>query len=235
MVLVFGALLAVSTSASFLLAFVGRIAEKLAGDELEGVVQLAVGVASLLVAFALSAGLFLFLYIRVPAHRITWKHALSGAVLAALLFEVLKIGFAQYAANFGNYDATYGSLGFVLLFLAFIYFTSQLMLLGAEAARATEEVAMGWPLPASESRVAAARAKVRALLAKVTRKPSPAAPPPPPPSITAAVAGEDEGATRGLVGHLRQQGKPAESGALIGFAIVMGLVVAAFRFGRGRR
>lgn len=153
MVLVFGALLVLSTGASFVLAFVGRIADTLVSDNLAGLVQFAMGIASVMIALLLSVGLFLLLYTRIPARPVRWKHAVPGAMLAALLFEALKMGFAQYAANFGNYNATYGSLSFVVLLLAFIYLTSQLTLLGAEAARATEEVAAGWPFPKEESRL----------------------------------------------------------------------------------
>jgi len=167
MVFVFGSLLILSTAASFLLAFIGRLAEGFVADELEGPTRLAMGAASAFVALALSFGMFLLLYTRIPATNVSLRNAIPGALLAALLFEALKTGFAQYAANFGNYNATYGSLGFVILLLAFIYFTSQVMLLGAEAAHSTAEIRAGWPVPPEESRVRAIRVKVASVLAKV--------------------------------------------------------------------
>jgi len=169
MVLLFGLLLALSTGASFAIAFLGKLAEELAGAEFGALTKLGMSAASIVVATLISAGLFLLLYTRIPARPVSWKYAVPGAVLAAVLFEALKGGFAQYAANFGNYNATYGSLGFVILILAFIYFTSQVMLLGAEAARATSEVATGWPFPAGESKLAALRAKIDKALAMVRK------------------------------------------------------------------
>lgn len=153
MVLLFGGLLTLSTGASFALTFVARFAEDVFGSDAGLLTGLAIGLAYVTIPPLLSVGLFLLLYTRIPVNAVGWRHALPGAVLAAFLFELLKVGFGQYAANFGNYDATYGSLGFVVLLLAFIYFASQVTLLGAEAARATSEVARGWPFQPGESRV----------------------------------------------------------------------------------
>ncbi len=174
MVIVFGVLLMLSSVASFGVAFMGRLAEEFGGDTFGGIAQVGMGIASVATGLMLSVALFLLLYTRIPAKAVMWKHAIPGAVLAALLFEALKAGFAQYAAHFGNYNATYGSLGFVLVLLAFIYFTSQVTLLGAEAARATAEVATGWPLSAQESRlhaVSSKLAKVRPVARKLLRRP----------------------------------------------------------------
>ncbi len=163
----FGGLLLISTASSFTLAFIGSLARDIIGDDLAFFTQFGLAAASLAVALVLSTVLFLVLYTRVPARKVPWKYALPGAILAAVLFEALKLGFAQYAANFGNYNATYGSLGFVLLLLAFIYFTSQVTLLGAEAARASSEVATGWPFPAQESRLHALRERLASVRNKV--------------------------------------------------------------------
>lgn len=180
MVFVFGLLLSLSTAASFVLAFVGRFAERIVAEELEGATRLAMGAASIVLALALSFFLFLLLYTRVPATNVTLRNAIPGALLAAILFEALKTGFAQYAANFGNYNATYGSLGFVILLLAFIYFTSQVMLLGAETAHSTTEVRARWPIPPAESRVYAMRVKAGDILDRVRQRLGRSAPKPTP-------------------------------------------------------
>jgi len=167
MVLLFGGLLTVSTGASFALGFFGRFAEDVVGQEAAPAIEALTTAGYFTIPPLLSFGLFLLLYARIPAAAVRWKYAVPGAALAAVLFELLKGGFGLYAANFGNYDATYGSLGFVILLLAFIYFANQVMLLGAEAARATAEVAEGWPFPPGESRVAAVKASIATARAKV--------------------------------------------------------------------
>lgn len=182
MVLLFGGLLTLSTGASFAITFVGRFAEDVFGADAGALTSLALGLAYFTIPPLLSVGLFLLLYTRIPAEPVGWRHALPGAVLAAVLFELLKGGFGQYAANFGNYDATYGSLGFVILLLAFIYFASQATLLGAEAARATSEVARGWPFPAEQSRLEAVELRLSGIRSRLPRwapfaKPAEPAPP----------------------------------------------------------
>lgn len=78
---------------------------------------------------------FCALYRMVPASHPRWSHILPGAVLATVLFEALKTGFAFYVANFNNFDVVYGSLAGVFLFLFFVFMASQSLLFGAELAK----------------------------------------------------------------------------------------------------
>lgn len=166
MVVLFGALLLASILTSFMLTVFSRLVDDVVGEDAATITRLGVTLISLLIPPLISGVVFLILYAKIPASAVNWRYAIPGALLAAILFEVLKAGFGIYAANFTNYDATYGSLGFVILLLAFIYFASQVMLLGAETARATSEVARGWPFSEEESKVAGVRRKI----AKVRRK-----------------------------------------------------------------
>lgn len=61
-----------------------------------------------------------------------WQWATPGSVFAALGWLVLTIGFGFYVENFGNYDATYGSLSAVIVLLTWIYLSAYVLLLGAE-------------------------------------------------------------------------------------------------------
>ena len=45
---------------------------------------------------------------------------------------LLTLGFGLYVANFGNYNATYGSLGAVVILLTWLYLSSYILLFGAE-------------------------------------------------------------------------------------------------------
>lgn len=55
-----------------------------------------------------------------------------GGTLALLAWIAASIGFALYVTNFGSYNATYGSLGAVIVFLIWLYITNCAILLGAE-------------------------------------------------------------------------------------------------------
>ena len=89
---------------------------------------------ALFVPMLLSFLTFMFLFKVVPDVNIRFRHIWPGALLAAVLFEVVKNGFAIYLRYFGDYDAIYGSLGAVVAFLFFVYVSANVLLLGAEMA-----------------------------------------------------------------------------------------------------
>jgi membrane protein len=64
--------------------------------------------------------------------RAQWRWLTPGSLLTTLLWLALTLGFGVYVANFGNYDATYGSLGAVVVLLTWIWLSSYVLLLGAE-------------------------------------------------------------------------------------------------------
>ncbi len=74
------------------------------------------------------------LYWLVPYTRVQLRHALVGGLLAAILLELLRQGFASYVEFFRNVNIVYGSFAFALLFMMSIELTWTIVLLGAEAA-----------------------------------------------------------------------------------------------------
>jgi len=136
----FGLLLLASFALTVGIAIAQREADALVGDNLATLVAWVANLAYLLIPPLVTGLVFLLLYTSVARAGFTPREVLPGVVLAALLFEALKIGFAQYVASFGNYDATYGALGFVIILLLFFNLSAQVMLVGAEVARANVEV-----------------------------------------------------------------------------------------------
>ncbi|AEG43009.1 YihY/virulence factor BrkB family protein [Isoptericola variabilis] len=55
-----------------------------------------------------------------------------GAVVAILVWIVASLGFGIYVARFASYDATYGSLAGVVIFLLWLWITNLALLFGAE-------------------------------------------------------------------------------------------------------
>lgn len=70
-----------------------------------------------------------------------WQWATPGSAFAAFGWLVLTIGFGFYVENFGNYDATYGSLSAVIVLLTWIYLSAYVLLLGAEINSAARQQA----------------------------------------------------------------------------------------------
>lgn len=92
---------------------------------------------------------FMFLYKTAPHARLSFKDVLPAAVLAALFFEFGKNLLAYYILNMGNANALAGSLGAAILFLAFVYYASQVILFAAEFAKHRLLVVEG-TLPATD-------------------------------------------------------------------------------------
>ncbi|WP_445500732.1 YhjD/YihY/BrkB family envelope integrity protein [Microvirga sp. G4-2] len=61
-----------------------------------------------------------------------WKWVTPGSLVAAVLWLVGSMLFSWYVANFGSYNATYGSLGAVIGFMTWIRISSIVVLLWAE-------------------------------------------------------------------------------------------------------
>jgi membrane protein len=79
---------------------------------------------------------FLALYRLVPNRHVTVSEALPGAIAAALLWTVLRVGFTYYATKIARYDTAFGPISATISLLVFLYFASVIVLLGAEVARA---------------------------------------------------------------------------------------------------
>ncbi len=73
---------------------------------------------------------FMMLFIVVPNRRVLIRHALVGAVVSAILFELAQRGFVFYVANFPTYQRLYGALATLPLFLVWIYVSWVVILLG---------------------------------------------------------------------------------------------------------
>ncbi len=61
-----------------------------------------------------------------------WSWLTPGSVAATMLWLIVTFAFGLYVANFGDYNATYGSLGAVVVLLTWIYLSAYALLLGAE-------------------------------------------------------------------------------------------------------
>ncbi|EPJ49250.1 MAG: putative ribonuclease [Osedax symbiont Rs2] len=88
-----------------------------------------------LLPILLSVAAFSLLYSAVPNCRVPFKNALIGAIVVALLFEIAKRSFAFFAVQFPSYELIYGAFAAVPLFLAWIFITWIIILLGAELTR----------------------------------------------------------------------------------------------------
>jgi membrane protein len=81
-----------------------------------------------LVAFALSV-----LYRYAPSRaEPQWRWITWGSVLATIIWLGASVLFSWYAANFGSYNKTYGSLGAIIGFMTWIWLSIIVVLVGAQ-------------------------------------------------------------------------------------------------------
>ncbi len=65
-------------------------------------------------------------------HQARWRWISWGSAGATIAWVVASLLFSWYAANFGSYNKTYGSLGAVIGFMTWMWISAIVMLLGAE-------------------------------------------------------------------------------------------------------
>jgi membrane protein len=68
-----------------------------------------------------------------------WRWITWGSAFAAVAWLAVSVLFSWYAANFGSYNKTYGSLGAVIGFMVWIWLSSMVMLIGGEVDSELEE------------------------------------------------------------------------------------------------
>lgn len=76
--------------------------------------------------------MFVMLYYYTPTNRENFKFFSAGASLATLLFILTTFGFNFYIEHFSRYNALYGSIGALIIFLLWIYLNSHILLIGFE-------------------------------------------------------------------------------------------------------
>jgi len=85
--------------------------------------------------FGLTTLAFTLIYVIVPNRYVPLWHGITGGILAALLFEAAKKGFAYYVTEVATYELIYGTLSSIPIFLLWVYLSWVIILLGVEITR----------------------------------------------------------------------------------------------------
>jgi membrane protein len=88
-------------------------------------------VLHVLVSFAVVTGLFALIFRVVPDAEIAWRDVAIGAAVTALLFAVGKLAIGLYLGQ-SSVGSAYGAAGTLLVLLVWIYYSTQILFLGAE-------------------------------------------------------------------------------------------------------
>ena len=128
-ILTFGFLLLVSLVLSAGLAAVG---DRL-GQMIPGWIALAY-VLNYGISILLVAGLMGTLFVLLPDVRIAWRDVWVGSLVTSLLFHLGKLLIGLYLGK-ASVGSPFGAAGSLAVLLVWIYYTSQVFLLGAEFTR----------------------------------------------------------------------------------------------------
>jgi membrane protein len=126
MIVTIGFLLLVSLVFSAALAALG----KWSGSFLPGW-ELALQAAGLVVSFAITTVLFAMIYQILPRVQVAWRDVWVGSAVTALLFSLGKLAIGLYLGKAGV-TSGFGAAGSLVVLLVWVYYSSQIFLLGAE-------------------------------------------------------------------------------------------------------
>ncbi len=91
---------------------------------------------------AIAPPLFLFVLVNIaiaalyrygPSRNAAeWSWISVGSILTSVVWLATSLGFSFYLANFGDYNATYGTLGAIIGFMMWMYISAFILVAGAE-------------------------------------------------------------------------------------------------------
>jgi len=84
-----------------------------------------------------------FLYYFGPSERREYAFFSPGSILATILLIVGTLAFNYYIANFSTYNALYGSIGTLIIFLVWIFFDAFILLIGFELNASIKQAKIG--------------------------------------------------------------------------------------------
>ena len=126
MVLSIGFLLLVSLMISTALAAISNLDISLFSD-----FALLWRILNFVISFSLITLLFALIYKYLPDVRIRWKDVWVGATITALLFIFGKYLIGLYLGK-SSLGSAYGAAGSLIVFLAWVFYSAQILLFGAE-------------------------------------------------------------------------------------------------------
>jgi membrane protein len=103
---------------------------------------------NVLVSLGVTTALFALLYRFLPDVQLRWRDVTTGAFVTAVLFTVGQQLIGLYLGQTGV-ASTYGAAGSMMILLLWVYYSCQIVLLGAEFTRVFAERRGTTPIPES--------------------------------------------------------------------------------------
>lgn len=85
-----------------------------------------------IIGIGLMTLVLMLLYWIGPNIKLKLSQVVVGAVVATVGWQVISFAFSTYVSNFGNFTATYGSLGGVIILMLWFFLTGLILVIGGE-------------------------------------------------------------------------------------------------------
>jgi membrane protein len=96
-----------------------------------------------IIILAMIMGALSVMYYFGPNVKHRFKLVSPGGIVGTVLLVLASLSFRLYVANFGKYEATYGSIGAVIVMLLWLYVAGLVVLIGSEVNSLLEGYAKG--------------------------------------------------------------------------------------------
>ncbi|SDJ02511.1 YihY/virulence factor BrkB family protein [Natribacillus halophilus] len=84
------------------------------------------------IAISIMIFVLMVLYYAAPNARFKMREVFWGAFFATIGWQITSIGFSFYVTNFGNYEATYGAIGGIIILMLWFYLTGIILIVGGQ-------------------------------------------------------------------------------------------------------
>lgn len=83
---------------------------------------------------------FTFLYLFMPNIRVRFTAALIGGIFAGTVWHLVQLGYVQFQVGVARYNAIYGTMAVLPIFMVWLYLSWIIVLLGAEATATIQNI-----------------------------------------------------------------------------------------------
>ena len=93
-----------------------------------------------LIPFVVMWAAFIFLYLFMPNTRVRIKAALVGGVVGGTLWQLAQWGYVHFQVGVGKYNAIYGTMAALPIFIVWLYLSWMIVLFGVELTYAIQNI-----------------------------------------------------------------------------------------------
>lgn len=142
LILSIGFIMMVSLLLNALVAAFGRFI----GKYIENYSVYVIQISEVALSFVVTTFLFALIFKILPDAKVKWKVVLVGGFITALFFTFGKLGIGYYLGR-SNFTSLYGAAGSIIVLMAWVYYSSIILYLGAEITRVYAKLYGGELLP----------------------------------------------------------------------------------------